>query len=533
MRTHSNPSIDRRLGWREHGTEGGVERSLSDSEERVTGAGALLMMHVPGADIPMDTLVKKLRQSVSASMNVATAHVAMVPQYSSSTTVAGGAGVADAVVVLVVPVVPDDRPMTNLVVENAEASLLSLVTDRQLLACHEPTMLWASTFHGDSSVYVPDSRIESDTIMAEVPLADLPQQLATPTLANEIAVAVAAAAGRPSSDVDVAFLLDSDGAYTESVAVSAHLTIRYPLADLERARVASTAITMASQLRRDATPIFQALPALTGPEYMSEWVHYFRGKEYVARMRLALPRVSEAQLADAAWVTAATAALERSMAQAAREDPAAVVVTNWTKAADTGEVNVDVLLADSKSHFNQHVTVLISSDGWTSPVDTLAHLAATDANAMLNASLPGMTRELRSADIRFVSTGDLHQLPPPKAAEESAAAGNTTLSFGVMVLDSMYRIDQMDLSALGGVLTRRLAHQGGVDEAAVEMEWTVGFSSQCTAAQFVTMSFTAVQYPGCAMAPLATWANRLRTAPKQFFAPIVAPFTDDAVRPFS
>ena len=483
------------------------------------------MIHVPGADIPMDTLVQKLRQSVSASMNVASAHVAMVPQYSSSTPVAGGAGVADAVVVLVVPVTPDDRPMTDLVVENAEASLLSLVTDQQLLACREPTMLWASTFHGDSSVYVPNSQLESDTIMADVPLDNLPQELATSTLAGEIAVAVAAAAGRPSSSVEVAFLLDSD-----SAAVSAHLTIRYPLADLERAGVASTAIAMASQLRHDATPILQAVPALTAPEYTSEWVHYFRGKEYVARMRLALPRVSDAQLDDAAWVAAATAALQRSVAQAAGEDPAAVVVTNWTKAADTGEVNVDVLLADSQSHFNNHVTVLISSGGSTSPVDTLANLAATDVNAMLNASLPGMASELQSADTRFVSTGDLHQLPPSSAAEALAAAGSTALSFGVTVLDSMYRMDQMDLSALGGVLARRLAHQEGVDEAAVEMEWTVGFSSQCSAAQFVTMSFTAVQYPGCATAPLATWADRLRTAPDQLFAPIVAPYTDEAVR---
>lgn len=484
------------------------------------------MLHVPGADIPMDTLVYKLRQSVSKSMNVASAHVAMLPQYSSSKPVAGGAGVADAVVVLVVPVMPDDRPLTDRVMENAETSLLSLVTDQQLLACREPTMLWGSTFHGDSSVYVPNSQIESDTIMAEVPLDTLLQDLATSTLADEIAVAVAAAAGRPSSDVEVAFVLDSD-----SAAVSAHLTIRYPLAELERAGVTSTAISMASQLRHDATPIFQAVPALTAPKYTSEWVHYFRGKEYVARIRLALPRVSDAQLADAAWVAAATAALQRSVAQAAGEDPADVVVTNWTKATDTGEVNVDVLVADSQSHFNNHVMVLISSGGWMSPVDTLANLAATDVNAMLNASLPGMTSELQSADTRFISTGDLHRLPPPSTAQESAAAGNTTLSFGVMVLDSMYRMDQMDLSVLGGVLARRLAHQEGVDEAAVEMEWTAAFSSQCSAAQFVTMSFTAVQYPGCATAPLATWADRLRTAPEQLFAPIEAPFTDDAVRP--
>jgi hypothetical protein len=167
--------------------------------------GALMMMQVAGADMPAAALLRELRQSVARAMGVPTADVMFVRRHSSYTEVDGGRAVADAVVVLVVPVHPDQRSMADTVVQDAETRLVSLMaeTDPAVTACREPTMLWAATFHGDSSVYLPNSQMESDTIMAEVPLDLLPQKYATVTLAGEIAAAVAAVAQRPVSDVEV------------------------------------------------------------------------------------------------------------------------------------------------------------------------------------------------------------------------------------------------------------------------------------------------------------------------------------------
>jgi hypothetical protein len=485
--------------------------------------GALMMMQVAGADMPAAALVLALRQSVARSMGLATINVMMVEKYSSFTPVAHGAGTSDAVVVLVVPVHPDLRQMADSVVEHAEASLLSLLTEQAAVtACREPTMLWAATFHGDSSVYLPNTQMESDTVMAEVPLDGLAQDAATAALAGDIAAAVAAVALRPASDVEVAFLLDSD-----SNTVSVHLIIRYPLIELERATVQSTAIAMASALRHDATPILRAVPILDAPSYTSEWVHFFRGKEYVLRMRLQLPRVRAAQVADAAWVASASAALELSLATAVGQPASDVLVTNWTAAAVGSGVTVDVLMADSQSHFNQHVTAVATT---LSPVDQLARLAETDMDALLDASLPGMRSELQQAYPVFVSTGDLHALPPPTVAAAAAAAGNVTLSFGATVTNSAVQWGDLDTTLLGEVLLRRLAAQGGVDVASVQVDWSTDSSSHCAAAQSVTMSVTAVQYPGCASVPLAVWADHTRVRPGLLFAPVAAPFSDERVR---
>jgi hypothetical protein len=79
--------------------------------------------------------------------------------------------------------------------------------------------------------------------------------------------------GLTSGIEQVAFLLDSD-----TNAVSAHLTIRYPLIDMERngvgpsSGVTSTAVALASALRRDATAILSAVPVLDAPEYTTDWV---------------------------------------------------------------------------------------------------------------------------------------------------------------------------------------------------------------------------------------------------------------------
>jgi hypothetical protein len=105
-----------------------------------------------------------------------------------------------------------------------------------------------------------------------------------------------------------------------------------------------------------------------------------------------------------------------------------------------------------------------------------------------------------------------------------------TLSFGATVTNSAVQWGDLDTTLLGEVLLRRLAAQGGVDVASVQVDWSTDSSSHCAAAQSVTMSVTAVQYPGCASVPLAVWADHTRVRPGLLFAPVAAPFSDERVR---
>ena len=77
-------------------------------------------------------------------------------------------------------------------------------------------------------------------------------------------------------------------------------------------------------------------------------MHFFRGKEYVLRMRLQLPDVKAAQLGDAAWVETATRALELSLASAVGVRKKDVYLSNWAAAEAGGGATVDVLMADSQ-----------------------------------------------------------------------------------------------------------------------------------------------------------------------------------------
>jgi hypothetical protein len=248
-------------------------------------------------------------------------------------------------------------------------------------------------------------------------------------------------------------------------------------------------------------------------------VHFFRGKEYVLRMRLQLPDVKAAQLGDAAWVETAARALELSLASAVGVRRRDVFLANWTGAEAGGGATVDVIMADSQSHFNTHITDVPTS---LSPVDQLAQLAETDMDALLeglkfdsDASLQGMLPELARAYPVFVSTGDLPSLPPRSVALAAAAAGNDTVSFGATMTHSSVRWDELDTQLLGEVLSRRLAHLEGVKLSSVKLDWAASSSSQCAAAQSITLTITALRFPGCASRPLAVWANHMRVRPDQ------------------
>jgi hypothetical protein len=73
-------------------------------------------------------------------------------------------------------------------------------------------------------------------------------------------------------------------------------------------------------------------------------------------------------------------------------------------------------------------------------------------------------------------------------------------------------------------------NQGGVELSSVKLDWAASSSSQCAAAQSITLTITALRYPGCASRPLAVWANHMRVRPDQLFAPVAAPFANERVR---
>jgi hypothetical protein len=102
----------------------------------------------PGADIPAAALVRALRQSVARAMRVPTADVMFVRKHSSYTEVGEGRAVADAVVVLVVPVHPDQRSAADAVVQEAEARLASLLYGDEKVANRESRVWHGATENG-------------------------------------------------------------------------------------------------------------------------------------------------------------------------------------------------------------------------------------------------------------------------------------------------------------------------------------------------------------------------------------------------